>query len=209
MKIPVYNLDGETKGTIDLPDTIFGKKWNPDLVYQAFQAQMSNRRKPLAHVKGRGEVRGGGRKPWRQKGTGRARHGSIRSPLWRGGGVTHGPSSEKVFEKKINKKMKRAALFSLLSKKLADHELMIIDSLKLVSYKTKELAAKLQKFFKKPPGVKNLSALLVPAPGTKEIWRASANIPNVKALNAASISVEDLLKYKNVLIDKDAVPEIK
>jgi len=105
--------------------------------------------------------------------------------------------------------MKRAALFSLLSKKLADHELMIVDALKLTAPKTKELACALQKFLKKPPRVKNLSALLVTAPGAKEIWRASANIPSVKALNAAALNIEDLLKYKNILIDKNAIAEIK
>src|SRR3989338_6971942 len=112
MKAQLYNLKGEVIGDIDLKDEIFGVKWNADVVHQALQAQIANTRKPIAHTKGRGEVRGGGKKPLRQKGTGRARHGSIRSPLWKGGGVTHGPTKDKIFAKKINKKMKRLAIVS-------------------------------------------------------------------------------------------------
>ena len=107
LSVPVYNLEGEQTGTIKLSEKIFGIEINNDLLCQAINVQVANRRRHLAKTKDRGEVRGGGKKPWRQKGTGRARHGSIRSPLWRGGGVTFGPTSEKVFEKKINKKAKR------------------------------------------------------------------------------------------------------
>src|SRR6202007_528340 len=105
MKSPVYNIKNETVGEIDLPDSVFGAKWNPILVKQVGLAMMANARRPWAHAKGRSEVRGGGRKPWRQKGTGRARHGSIRSPLWSGGGKAHGPVKTRDFSQKINKKM--------------------------------------------------------------------------------------------------------
>jgi len=141
MKAELYDNSAKVKGDIDLPDRVFAAKWNPDLVKQALDAQLANSREPLAHAKGRGEVRGGGKKPWRQKGTGRARHGSIRSPIWRGGGVAHGPTNEKIFAVKINKKMKQAAIFSALSKKLADGELKVVESLAISEPKTK-LAAK-------------------------------------------------------------------
>ena len=107
MKIETYNVKGEKIGTAELPEGIFGVAWKPALVKQVYDGEMANKRRPWAHTKTRGEVRGGGRKPWRQKGTGRARHGSIRSPLWVGGGVTHGPRKERSYEVKINKKMRR------------------------------------------------------------------------------------------------------
>ena len=104
MKTDIFNQQNNKVDIIDLPERIFGVKWNPDLVHQALMAQLANRRQPSAHVKDRSEVSGGGKKPWKQKGTGRARHGSNRSPIWKGGGVTHGPTKEKNFTKKINKK---------------------------------------------------------------------------------------------------------
>lgn len=200
MKTKVYNLAGKTVGEAELSDNVFARPWNPDLVHQALLAQAANRRKPWAHTKGRGEVRGGGRKPWKQKHTGRARHGSIRSPIWRGGGVTHGPKSERDFSQKINKKMLRGAIHSLLSKKLADGELRVIESLELAVPKTKALFSTIKG---------QLPALLVPKTGNKNIFRASRNIPRVKSLNSASLNVEDLLKYKNVLLEEKAIAEIK
>src|SRR3989304_3678493 len=111
MQIKLYNQSGEVIGDFDLPERIFGVAVNADLVKRAVDTQMSNARQVIAHTKGRGEVRGGGRKPWKQKGTGRARHASIRSPIWKGGGVTFGPTKERNFKKKIRKKMARRALF--------------------------------------------------------------------------------------------------
>jgi large subunit ribosomal protein L4 len=200
MKTSLYNLKGETVGDIELSDKIFAREWNPDLVHQALIAQQSNRRLPWAHAKNRGEVSGGGKKPWKQKHTGRARHGSIRSPIWRGGGAAHGPVKERDYSKKINKKMLRAAVYSLLSKKLADNQLKIVESLELTEPKTKLLFS----------AVKNtLPALLVAAKDNKNINRASRNIPRIKSLSGSSLNVEDLLKYKNVLVDQKAVEEIK
>jgi len=118
MNADVYNLNNEKVGTVELPENVFGAKWSPVLVKQVVDAQRANARDPWAHAKGRGEVRGGGRKPWRQKGTGRARHGSIRSPLWIGGGKAHGPRKERDYSQKVNKKMRRLALFSALSRKM-------------------------------------------------------------------------------------------
>ena len=128
MTTEVYNLQGQRVGKLELPGNIFGVKWNPVLVHQALLAQLANRRNPWAHAKGRGEVRGGGRKPWRQKGTGRARHGSIRSPLWVGGGKAHGPIKSRDYSQKLNKKMRRLAILSVLSKKAKDGDIKFFDT---------------------------------------------------------------------------------
>src|SRR3990167_1999081 len=129
MESVVYNIEGKKAGTITLPDSIFGVRWNADLVKQVADSLMSTKRKPVAHTKNRGEVRGGGKKPWQQKGTGRARHGSTRSPIWIGGGVSGGPRNEKNFDKKINKKMKAKALYTILSAKLKNGEVLFVDDL--------------------------------------------------------------------------------
>ena len=136
LKLPVYNLEGEKVGETELNPKIFSEKFRPALIWQVLTSMQANRHFPWAHTKTRGEVRGGGAKPWRQKGTGRARHGSIRSPIWRGGGVTFGPRKEKNYSKKIPKKMRRKALFSALSQKLKDGEIKIVDQWQLPEIKT-------------------------------------------------------------------------
>src|SRR3989344_5849961 len=201
MKVNVYNQKGEKAGTAELPDSVFGLKWNADLVHQVVTGQAANLRRGTAHAKGRSEVRGGGRKPWRQKGTGRARHGSIRSPLWVGGGVTHGPLKERRYDQKINKKMARAAVYSVLSKKLLDNELRVVDSFAFSSHKTKELFTVLTNVLKSS----RPSALLVPGEQAVLAARASRNIPRVRSLSAMNLNVIDLLKYKNVVMEKKAV----
>ena len=144
MKIDVYNQEGKVVGNATLPKDIFDVKENSDLVHQVAVSQMANRRQVSAHTKDRSKVRGGGKKPWRQKGTGRARVGSIRSPLWRGGGTVFGPSKERVFKKKINIKMRRKALFMALSSKAKDNLLVVIDSLILDKPKTKLMSGVLK-----------------------------------------------------------------
>src|SRR3990167_5785591 len=133
MDITLYNQSGETIGTAQLPENIFAVPMNADVVHQALVTAQANARVAIAHAKGRGEVRGGGKKPWKQKGTGRARHASIRSPIWKGGGVTHGPTKERVFSKKINKKIARKALCMVLSSKVSEGTLRIIDQIQFKS----------------------------------------------------------------------------
>ncbi len=201
MTVNLYNIEAKTTDKIELSDRVWNAPWNPDLVKFALDAQVASDRDNLAHAKGRGEVSGGGKKPWRQKGTGRARHGSTRSPIWVGGGVAHGPNKETVYAKKINQKMKQAAIFSILSKKLAEGEVKFVDSLALKEAKTKE-AAKI---------VSNLSGnstLIIPGTENKNIYRAAANIEKVKSLDPRSLNVYELLKYKNILVEKDAVDAI-
>jgi len=208
MKTPVYNLDGKAIGDIDLPDAIFSAPWKPILVRQALHVQIANQRKPLAHARTRGEVSGGGVKPWRQKGTGRARHGSIRSPIWRGGGVTHGPTNEQSFTLKMNKKERRAAILALLSKKVKDEELKIISSFDDLTPKTKSLSVALGNLVGKEKAKKGFSSLIIPAKHNQTVYRASANLQKVKAINFSSVSVHDLMKYTHILLDKNVIEEL-
>ncbi|OGY60174.1 MAG: 50S ribosomal protein L4 [Candidatus Colwellbacteria bacterium RIFCSPLOWO2_01_FULL_48_10] len=210
MKADLYNKKAEKIGTVELPNRIFARKWSPQLVHQALLAQTANSRENVAHSKGRDEVKGGGKKPYAQKHTGRARHGSIRSPIFRGGGVAHGPSKTRDFSVKINKKMRQAALFSLMSRKLNDGDIMIVESLALETSKTKEVFSFLKAFTGKVSGVKKstLSVLMIPALENRSIYKAARNIPKVKSLGPKSLNVYDLLKYKHVLVDKGAVEAI-
>ncbi|MGC8776091.1 MAG: 50S ribosomal protein L4 [Minisyncoccia bacterium] len=208
MKAELLNLKNEKVGEIDIPENIFQTKWNPVLVKQALEAQLGNSRKPLAHAKTRAEVRGGGKKPWRQKGTGRARHGSIRSPIWVGGGKAHGPTKEENFSKKINKKMKRLAIFSVLAKKFKDGEIKFFDSLKISEPKTKIIFSYLKSIINLPKKSKKIDVLLIPDLENKEIYRASRNLVKTKVLSPDSLNVYDLLNYKNIFIDQNALSVI-
>ena len=140
MKVKVYNQDGKPEGTIDLSESIFNRPWNADLVHQVVTGMQANARSGRAHTKDRGEVRGGGKKPWRQKGTGRARHGSIRSPLWRGGGVTFGPTQDQNFSLKINKKAKRKSILMGLSDKVDKKNSLKMTKTKIAAFLGEELA---------------------------------------------------------------------
>jgi large subunit ribosomal protein L4 len=204
MLVNTYNQNGEVVGQTRLPSEIFGLKINPDLVHQVVVSQMANRRKPIAHTKTRAEVSGGGRKPWPQKGLGRARHGSIRSPLWRHGGVTFGPRKEKIFKKKIPKKMKRKALFMVLSQKLNDKELVLIDKLKIEKPKTRLFF----EILKKLP-LKKINALIVLPKLDKNLILASRNIPKIKTLLAKDLNCLDLLSFKYLILPVDSIKVIK
>lgn len=204
MKVPVYNQEGKEIGQTLLPKEIFDIKINPDLIHQVVVSLMSNQRQRIAHTKDRGEVRGGGKKPWVQKGTGRARAGSIRSPLWKGGGVTFGPRKEKVFKKIIPKKMKRKALFMVLSAKVKKGLLTLVDELKIEKGKTKEIF----EILKKLP-CKDKSTLIALPGYDKKIVRASRNIPGVKVMEAKELNTLTLLSFKYILLPKNALKVIK
>ncbi len=207
MKTDLYNLKNEKVGEIDLPDKVFKAPWKPALVKQVVDAMAANLRKPWAHAKGRGEVSGGGKKPWRQKGTGRARHGSTRSPLWRHGGKAHGPQKTRDYLQKINKKMKRVALYSALSRKFKDGEAKVILGLNIEKPKTKMLASHL-KAFAANPKVNKFDILLIPDAENKMLYRAAANLPKAEAMSPTSLNVRDLLRHKQILIDEKAARAI-
>lgn len=204
MKVNVYNQKGEKIGETLLPKEIFEVKMNTDLVHQVVLVQMANRRQISAKVKTRAEVRGGGRKPWRQKGTGRARVGSTRSPIWRGGGITFGPTTEKVFKKKIPKKMRRKALFMVLSAKTKENLLLVLDKLEIEKAKTKTMAEILNKLF-----LKKGSGLIILLQKDKNIIKATRNIPKTATAQAKDLNVLDLLSYKYILMPKEVIKIIK
>jgi len=205
-KIPfktISDQEGKEVGQVDLLAEVFDVKMNKDLVHQAVVTQMANARPVLAHTKDRSEKRGGGAKPWRQKGTGRARHGSIRSPIWRGGGVTFGPTKERVFAKKINKKMKRQALFMALSSKVKDKEMILLDKLELTQAKTKEMMKVLNNL------KINKATLIVLDKANQKIIRAAKNIPKIKTIRADSLNVLDVLSFRYLLMPQGAIEIIK
>lgn len=208
MKASVYNLENKVTGEIELPEKIFGAKWHPALVAQLLNAQLANRRRPWAHAKTRAEVQGGGKKPWRQKGTGRARHGSIRSPLWIGGGKAHGPVKERDYSQKINKKMRRQAIFSILSKKLGEGGVKVFENFAMDAPKAKLLASILKNALNIPKKQKKYDVLFIKKDENKTLFRAASNLPKTKVLDSNSINVYDLLNHKNIFIAKEAVEEM-
>jgi len=202
-KVKLYSQDGKSTKEITLKKEIFNVKANPVLVQQAIRTQEANSRKVIAHTKDRSDVRGGGRKPWRQKGTGRARHGSIRSPLWKGGGVTFGPRNNKNYSLKINKKAKKKALLMTLSDKCSHKKITVLDEMKLAEIKTKELMAIINKL-----KIKN-SVLIVLPKSDKKIIKSANNIPKISTINANSLNVIDVVKNNNLLILKDSLKIIE
>ena len=204
MKISVYNKQGKEIEKIVLPKEIFGLAPNLDLVHQVVVGQQANKRRPIAHTKTRAEVRGGGRKPWRQKGLGRARHGSIRSPIWIGGGVTFGPRRNVVFKKKIPKKMKRKALFTVLSDKVKNNLLVLVDDLEIAEPKTKLMVNILEKL----PSKKKSSLIALPKIDQKLI-KACQNIPKVITIQAKDLNSLDLVSFKYLVMPKESVKVIK
>jgi len=192
--IKIYDQKGEVKGEMELPKFL-QVEWSPLLVKQVVDSIVANSRQVIANTKGRGEVSGGGRKPWKQKGTGRARQGSIRSPIWKGGGVTFGPKKETDFSKKINKKMMKKALIVVLARKAKDGELKLIDSFELVSSKTKAVSG----MIKNITGGK--SALILIDRANKNANLAIRNLINVKTLIPENLNAFELMNRKNVLMD--------
>ncbi len=203
MKTIIYDQQGKKIGQTLLPKEIFEVKVNPDLVHQVVVSQTANQRRVIAQTKGRAEIRGGGKKPWRQKGTGRARAGSIRSPLWRGGGITFGPTKERVFKKKIPKKMRRKALFMILSAKAKSNLLILLDKLKLELPKTNAIVQTFKKL-----DIKG-SCLIVLPEVNKNTILAARNLPNVKTIEARNLNCLDLLFSKYLIMPKEAIKTIK
>lgn len=204
MKIDTYNQSGEKEGTAVLPKEIFGVEFNADLVHQVAVSLMANKRQVSAHTKNRSEVRGGGKKPWRQKGTGRARHGSIRSPLWKGGGVTFGPRTDRIFEREIPKKMRRKALLMVLSQKAKDSQLVVLEKMEMTKPKTKEVV----KMFSKLPG-KGESRLIALPNYDKNIYLSARNIKKTDIEDARNLNVLDLLNHKYLVILKESIKTIE
>jgi len=203
MKYEVYNQEGKEAGTTLLPKEIFELSVNSDLVHQVVISQMANRRRVIAHTKDRSQVSGGGRKPWRQKGTGRARHGSIRSPLWRGGGVTFGPEKVRVFKKKVPKKMGRLALFMVLTAKAKNNLLLILDKLEIEKPKTKEIVQIIENL-----KIKDSCLLALPRVD-KNIILATKNIPRTDVMEVRNLNTLDLLSFKYLIMPKESIKVIK
>jgi len=206
MEATIYNQKGTEAGKLSLPAKVFAAKWRADLVHQVVEGMRSNKRAGTADTKDRGEVSGGGKKPWKQKGTGRARHGSIRSPIWVGGGVTHGPLSDKNYKRKISKKMRAQALFSVLSKKLKDNEILFVDSLALTETKTRK-AVEVMKNLSKTSGFKPLAAskkprVLVALFGRNEKAEKSfRNLSQLEIVFLKNLNPLDVLSYQYLLIE--------
>ncbi|MFZ2310562.1 MAG: 50S ribosomal protein L4 [Patescibacteria group bacterium] len=205
MKIKVYNQSAEFAHDLELSDKIFGVKTNPELLHQAVVAQMANERQVLADTKDRSEVRGGGKKPWKQKGTGRARVGSSRSPIWIGGGVTFGPTSDRNFSKKINKKMKQKAIFMALSDKAANNNLVILDALQMTEFKTKQFNEILLACETKVLNTDRRNILVINESKDEKVRYSARNLKGVEIINLENINVVDLIKYKNLMLTEAAV----
>jgi len=201
-KVDIYKIDGSKTGTMELPDHLFAVQINSNIVAEALRIQEANTRVTYANTKDRSEVRGGGRKPWKQKGTGRARHGSRRSPIWIGGGVTFGPTKFRNFAMKINKKAKRKALASVLSDKVASGVLIVVDEFDADGTTSK--AAIMRKAL---PG-SDKSALIISGSEDKAVVRAARNLPKTSSLAAHSLNVRDLLKYEYAIASKAAIEKM-
>lgn len=208
-KVEVYKQNGEKAGTMVLAKEIFEIDLNFDLVHQVMVCQAANRRQGTAHTKDRGEVSGGGKKPWRQKGTGRARHGSIRSPIWIGGGVTFGPRNEKKYKKNIPQKMRRKAMFMVLSAKTNDKTLLVLEEIKIERAKSKLMALVIKDLREKIKDFKKGKILLVLPEMDKKIILASRNLDDLKTMQAKDLNVLDLVSSPYLILTKKAIKKIE
>lgn len=201
-KVDLFNMGGQRVGDVELNDSVFGIEVNEAVLHQVVKAQLANKRQGTQSVKTRAEVRGGGRKPWRQKGTGRARHSTIRSPIWAGGGVIFAPKP-RDYRQAVPKKVKRLAMKSALSSKILDQEIIVLDQLVMDAPKTKEMASILN-------NLNTGGKALIVLPARNEIIEKSArNIPNVKSTSVNTLNVYDILKYDKLVLTKDAVTLIE
>jgi len=199
--VTVYNMEGNEVGTMELNDAVFGVEINEHLVHLAVVRQLANNRQGTQKAKTRSEVSGGGRKPWRQKGTGHARQGSIRAPQWTGGGVVFAPVP-RDYEVKMNKKERRAALKSALTSKVQENKLVVVDSLALAKAKTKEMQKVLT-------NLKADKALVVTADDDQKVVLSARNIADVQTATVNTINVYDVMKHNTVVVTKDAVASIE
>ena len=204
MKIQVITTKGVQKEQYELPSEIFEVAPNESLIHQVYRYLVLNKLYPVAHTKDRSEVRGGGKKPWKQKGTGRARHGSTRSPIWRTGGITFGPTSAKNFAVSINKKMKRKALFMTLSSRVAADKFVLVDDFALSAIKTKEAVSILNNL-----KLEDKKTLVIVPREDKYSEKSFANIPTVSLIYADSLNIEDILKSDTILTSVSSVETIK
>jgi len=208
MKATVYNQKGENVGEVDLNPKIFDVKPNEHLLAEAVRIQLSNSRQGTSNTKTRGEVSGGGKNPWKQKGTGRARAGSTRSPIWRHGGITFGPRSNRNWELKINKKAKTAALFMSLSDKAKDKQFIVIDQIALENPKTREFVKVLADLKLKIENFGNKQMLIVPKKDDK-LSRATSNLKSVNTVLASSLNLVDVITANSIIVLKDSLPVIE
>ena len=199
--VTVYNMEGNEVGTMELNDAVFGVEVNEHLVHLAVVRQLANNRQGTQKAKTRSEVSGGGRKPFRQKGTGRARQGSIRAPQWKGGGVVFAPKP-RDYSFKLNKKVKKLALQSALTSKVAENKIIVLENLDLAEVKTKEMVKVLG-------NIKCDNALIVMDGSNENVMLSARNIPTVKTASVNTINVYDLLKYNNLVVTKEAVEKIQ
>lgn len=199
--VAVYNTSGKEVGTMELNEAIFGVEVNQNVLHEVIKAHLANKRQGTQSTLTRAEVRGGGAKPWRQKGTGRARQGSTRSPQWRHGGVVFAPKP-RDYRINVNRKVKRIALKSALTTKVTEQELIILDSLSLNEAKTKEMVSVLKALDTK-------KALIVLEDGNVSVVRAARNIPGVETTLATTLNPYDILKYDKCIVTKDAIDKIQ
>lgn len=199
MKISVYNLEGKKVKDIDLSQDVFGVDSNNALLHQVYVARQANKRKAIAHAKDRSEVVGSNKKPWKQKGTGRARTGSVKNPIWRSGGVVFGPTRDRNFSKKVNRKSNKKAIKIALSEKAGNKNIVVVDNFDIKEKKTKEFAR----------GLKNLKlsgkVLINLEEKEKDAYRFIRNIKGVKCIPVSGLNVLDILNYKNLVISENGV----
>lgn len=199
MKTIVYNFEGKKVKDIELSEAVFNVPLNEELLHEVYVSMNSNQRIAIAHTKGRGEVAGSGKKPWKQKGTGRARVGSVRSPIWRGGGTVFGPTKDRNFKKKINKKANTKAILMAISEKMRRESLIVVDKFEAVNKKTKDVASGLNSLKLKGSILVNL------AEGEKETFLYSRNIKNVKCIPVNNLNVLDILNHKSLILSEESV----
>jgi len=212
IKVSVYNQEGKVVGEEKLNSEIFGMESKKEIIHQTVVSLLSNQRYPWAHTKGRSEVRGGGRKPWRQKGTGRARAGTIRSPIWRGGGITFGPSKFRSYSKKINKKLRKKVILMCLSDKVRENKMYILDKLEMPEIKTKAFFSIINKVIKtsKKENSKKIKKVLLSLPEKDlNVIKSAKNIKGIKTISVTDLNILDLLRSDYLLTTVKGVKKIQ